>query len=112
MQQGEYLARSIKARVDQKPVANFEYKDKEIDDQCHIVAEIKTKLSSAEEKLGVLHEMAEKGTLQLKCEILSLEKQFQKDKEDFQVYVSTISAKLISTICRFVQLRSSKIISC
>ncbi len=43
------------------------------------------RLAGVEEKFHLLHDLAEKGALQLKCDVLSLEKHVQKEKEEFQV---------------------------
>ena len=46
---------------------------------------MKEKLEKASDQFRVLHDLAEKGALQIKCNVLSLEKQAQKDKDEFQV---------------------------
>ena len=46
---------------------------------------MKEKLEKASDQFRVLHDLAEKGALQIKCDVLSLEKQAQKDKDEFQV---------------------------
>ena len=47
--------------------------------------QVKEKLEKASDQFRVLHDLAEKGALQIKCDVLSLEKQAQKDKDEFQV---------------------------
>ena len=39
---------------------------------------MKEKLEKASDQFRVLHDLAEKGALQIKCDVLSLEKQAQK----------------------------------
>ncbi len=46
---------------------------------------MKEKLDKASEQFKLLQDLAEKGTLQMKCDVLSLEKQAQKDRDEFQV---------------------------
>lgn len=53
------------------------------------MGEVKAQLQRAEENFHLLHEIAEKGVLQLKYDVLSVEKQCSKDKEDFSAFMDS-----------------------
>ncbi len=82
-------------------MAILDNKDKEIEQQCNLLEENKTKLTYVEENFSQLHDLADKSILQLKCEVLSMEKQFQKDKDEFQIYMNSTTCKLVSMINKF-----------
>ena len=42
-------------------------------------------MARAEETLKALRDAAQKGALQMRCDVLSLEKHAQKERDDFQV---------------------------
>ena len=56
---------------------------------------MKEKLEKASDQFRVLHDLAEKGALQIKCDVLSLEKQVQKDKDEFQVKLYPIIHRML-----------------
>ncbi|XP_013399384.1 RB1-inducible coiled-coil protein 1 isoform X2 [Lingula anatina] len=61
----------------------------------------KAKLLVAEDKLAKLHDIADKAVLKLKCEVLTVDKQVQKNHEDFLEYMKTVSGQLFETVQNF-----------
>lgn len=76
-------------------------KEAEMQKSSLVLQDLKTKLMTAEDQFKLLHDVAEKGALQLKCEVLSLEKQTVREKDELQVYMDTVTKKVIEMINKF-----------
>ncbi|CAH1774266.1 unnamed protein product [Owenia fusiformis] len=62
------------------------------------ILEMRQKLEQVEEKLRLLHDLSEKSSLKLHCDVLSIEKQLQKDTDDFNTFMEHTSTQIIQAI--------------
>lgn len=85
----------------QEKSAQLDAKERELEQQRKALDTVREKLTRTEESFKLLHDTAEKGTLQLKCDVLSIEKQVAKDKDEFSNYMSTLTMKLLQVIEKF-----------
>ena len=70
----------------------------------YVFSQVKEKLDKASDQFRVLYDLAEKGALQIKCDVLSLEKQAQKDKDEFQVSDRILSLSCsLGTFAKYLQ---------
>ena len=71
------------------------------------------KLNTAQDNFRLLHDLTEKGSLKLKCEVLSIEKQLQKDRDEFQDYMELVTKQVVDVITKLeaeeVQIRRSQL---
>ena len=95
-------------QVIQEKSSLLEVRERELEEQRRAVDELKPKLQKAKESFKMLQDVAEKGTLQLKCELLSLEKQTSKNKDEFQLYMASVTSKLLETITSFEKSQSEQ----
>jgi len=79
----------------------LEVRERELDEQRRTVEKLDTKLQKAKHNLKLLQDSVSKGALHLKCELLGVEKQMQKDKDEFNTYISSISRQLLETLEKF-----------
>ena len=95
-------------QVIQEKSSLLEVRERELEEQRRTVDEMKPKLQKAKENFKLLQDVAEKGTLQLKCELLSLEKQTSKDKDEFHLYMASVTSKLLETVSGFEKSQSEQ----
>ena len=88
--------------------ALLEVRENELCEQRRRVEILTPQLLKAKESFKSLHDLVEKGTLQLKCEVLSIEKQMQKEKDESQAFAATISKTIFETIERFEREQAEK----
>lgn len=79
----------------------LESRDLELQDMRLCSEELRAKLSKMVENFRLLQDVAEKGALQLKCEVLGLEKQTLKEKDDLRLCVDSLTKNIVDTITRF-----------
>ena len=76
-------------------------KETQLERHGELEQQLKLKATQAEGCLRVLQEVTEKGILQLKGEVLNLEKQTGKERDDFQGYVEVVGRQILDVIQRF-----------
>ena len=88
--------------------AQLDAKERDLEQHRRTLEIAREKLNRAEENLKLLHDTAEKGTLQLKCDVLSMEKQIARDKDEFSNYMESVAKKLLEVINKFERQQSDE----
>ena len=79
----------------------IESRDRDLEERTNELKLFKERLAQVTEHFHNLHDLANKGTVQLRSEVLSLQDEFRKDKSEFVDYVDQMSAQLVDSITRF-----------
>ncbi|ELU18827.1 hypothetical protein CAPTEDRAFT_226747 [Capitella teleta] len=90
----------LQQSVQEKAVA-LEFKEAELSEQKAAAEELKCRLNKMNDNFKALREVAEKGALQLKCEVLGLEKQALKERDDMRVCVDNVTRGVVDVISKF-----------
>ena len=95
-------------QVIQDKTSQLEHKERELEEQRRSLDQLQPRLLRAQENFQLLHSVIQKGALQLRCDILNMEKQVQREKDDYQTFMDSVTKNLVDTIARFEAEQTSQ----
>ena len=81
--------------------AQLDTKERELEQHRRTLEVARQRLSTMEDNFKMLHDVTEKGRLKLKCDVLSIEKQIQRDKDEFNTFMDSVTRRLVEVIEKF-----------
>ena len=85
----------------QEKVLCLEAKEHELDEQRHLVDSMKPRLATMQENFTMLKGMVETGTHGLRCDIRSMQKDVEAEKDEFRLFVERATHQLTTAIADF-----------
>ena len=85
----------------QEKVLCLEAKERELDEQRHLVDSMKPRLATMQEDFTTLKGMVETGTHGLRCDLRSMQKDVEAEKDEFRLFVERATHQLTTAIADF-----------